>query len=193
MPFEKDKDGQTGTGERIDSWQGLFVRRGRKRVRKNRRPWTVAGSKTKGRTMPVHSPAYPSWCEMPPSRCGRFVQGIVLVPAHLVLEWRISVPPPGEFHASAKFFMLMLPHFFRRFLTTLAIHTPSFLSWAEAGFSPGVLLQTKRGMTQGAKIFRGITALEEVSRKRIAQESHSHSCEPCPRGVSPTFVIGDPA
>lgn len=127
MPFEKDKDGQTGTGERIDSWQGLFVRRGRKRVRKNRRPWTVAGSKTKGRTMPVHSPAYPSWCEMPPSRCGRFVQGIVLVPAHLVLEWRISVPPPGEFHASAKFFMLMLPHFFSPFFDYTR-HSHSFIS-----------------------------------------------------------------
>ncbi len=145
MPFEKDKDGQTGTGERIDSWQGLFVRRGRKRVRKNRRPWTVAGSKTKGRTMPVHSPAHPSWCEVPPSRCGRFVPGIVLVPAHLVLEWRISVPPPGEFHASAKFFMLMLPHFFSPFFDYTR-HSHSFISSLGGSwfFSWGLLANKER-------------------------------------------------
>lgn len=127
MPVEKDAAGQTGAGGRSGSWQGLYVRRGRQRVRANRWPWTVTGWNIQGLTMPMKSPAPSSWPRTPQGRCGRVVHGIVWVPAHLVLESYISVPPTGEFHASAKFLMLMLPHFFSS-LFNYTRHSHSFMS-----------------------------------------------------------------
>ena len=86
---------------------------------------------------------------------------------HLVLKWRILVPPTGKFHASAQLFMLMLPHFFASFFDDTR-HSHSFFSSAEdENFSLiGVSLTAKRRVSNTEmRNFTGSTVFLEVSRQ----------------------------
>ena len=72
----------------------------------------------------------------------------------------------ANFMRRRSFLCLCFRIFFRRFLTTLAIHTPSFLPQAEAGnCSPiGVSLVERHAIETGMEKWRGNTASREVSR-----------------------------
>lgn len=88
-------------------------------------------------------------------------------PPHLVLKWRILVPPTGKFHASAQLFMLMLSHLFASFFDDTR-HSHSFFSSVEDENCSliGVSLTAKRRVINtDLKSFRGNTVLREVSRQ----------------------------
>ena len=146
-------------------------------MRKNRRPWTVAGSKTKGRTMPVHSPAHLSWCEVPPSRCGRFVHEIGWYRCRPTRCWNgeSQFRRRANFMRRRSFLCLCFRIFFRRFLTTLAIHTPSFLPRAEAeNFS------SNRGPLAKRHMMKQAPKLAEVTqRPKKCQEKARHWRSSC--------------
>ena len=194
MPFEKRTDGQTGAGGRTGSWQGLVVRRGRKR---NRGPWTVAGLKPNGMIMP----SGPLLCKPVLDVFNRGegrgeVESISL--AHLLWEWRISIPPTGEFHASAKFFVLMLPHFFSS-LFNYTRHSHSFMfsssgSWKRfpgPGLSDGLetrdrnryaeVTQRPKGCQETARVGSGLSLnFPSVGNDGFASAGFA-SCNPTQR------------
>lgn len=123
------------------------------------------GPEHKRMRLPMKSPDPSSWPRTPQGRCGRVVHGIVWVPAHLVLESCISVPPTGEFHASAKFLMLVLPHFFPSFFNYTR-HSRSFVTSSGGSWKP-VVDPGLTGQETGDRNrnCRGNTASQEVSRK----------------------------
>lgn len=86
--------------------------------------------------------------------------------AHLLLEWRISIPPTSEFHASAQFLVLMLPHFFSS-LFNYTRHSHSFMSSSSGSWKrfPGP------GLTDGLETRDRNRYAEVTQRPKRCQET----------------------